>query len=78
MPYPMGTDVSNAMFAGDSDSWGGPMNGVDMTAQAGVDVGGSSWHSRLTVDSWTLIVILASLAVLWLMGAVVFRRVNIF
>jgi len=66
------------MFVGDSDSWGGPMSGVDLTAQAGVEAGGSSWHTRITVDLWTLIIIFAALAALWVMGAVVFRRVNIF
>jgi len=65
-------------FAADSDTWGGPLNGVDMVAQAGLDVGNSSWHSRLSIDSWTLMIILGALAVLWLMGGVVFRRVNIF
>jgi len=75
----MGTDYSNAMFAGDSDTWGGgPMNGVDLQAQAGIDIGNSSWHSRITIDFWTLIIILGALTVLWVMGGVVFRRVNIF
>jgi hypothetical protein len=78
MPLPMGANYTDAMFAGDSDTWGGPMNGVDMTAQAGVDIGGSSWHSRITIDLWTLIIIFAALSALWVMGAVVFRRVNIF
>lgn len=78
MPLPMGANYTDAMFAGDSDTWGGPMNGVDMTAQAGVDIGKSSWHTRMTVDLWTLIIIFGALTVLWVMGAVVFRRVNIF
>ena len=65
-------------FGVDSDSWGGPMNGVDMVAQAGVEAGGNSWHSRITIDLWSLIIILGALAVLWVLGGVVFRRVNIF
>lgn len=76
MPLPLGSDYTNAMFAGDSDSWGGPLNGVDVSANAGVSVGNSSWHSRVTVDLWCLIVIFGSLALLWVMGGVIFRRVN--
>lgn len=69
----------NDMFAADSDTWGGsPMDGVDLVAQAGVQAGGNSWHSRLSVDLWSMIVILGALAVLWILGGVVFRRVNIF
>lgn len=68
----------NETFASDSDSWGGPMNGVDMVAQAGVQAGNNSWHSRITIDLWSLIIIVGALAGLWILGGVVFRRVNIF
>lgn len=64
-------------MVGDADTWGGPMDGVDIDAQMGIDVGGSHWHSRMTIDLWTLIIILGSLALLWLLGGVVFRRVNV-
>ena len=74
----IGTNYSTQTFATDSDSWGGPMNGIDMTAQAGVDIGGNSWHSRLSIDLWCLLIILGSLMALWVLGGVVFRRVNIF
>lgn len=54
-----------------------PMNGVDLTAEAGIGLGGSRWHSRMTIDLWSLVVILGALALLWLLGGVVFRRVNV-
>lgn len=75
--FTSGSDQMNAMFAGDSDSWGGPMNGVDLTAEAGVSIGGSRWHSRMTIDLWTVVIVLGALALLWLLGGVVFKRINI-
>ena len=65
-------------FSSDADTWGGPMNGVDLEAQAGISAGNSSLSSRISVDLWTLIIIVGALALLWLMGGVIFRRVNIF
>lgn len=64
-------------FAVDSDSWGGPQNGVDMIAEAGIQAGANSWHSRMSIDLWSMLIILGSLALLWILGGVVFRRVNI-
>lgn len=64
------------MLVGDSDSWGGPMNGVDLDMQAGVALGNNRWHSRMTVDLWSLIIIFGALLTLWVLGGVVFRRVN--
>ncbi len=61
-----------------AEDWAGsPMNGVDISAEAGVAVGGNSWHSRMTIELWSLVVILGSLALLWVLGGVVFRRVNV-
>ncbi len=60
------------------ESWAGsPMNGVDMQAEAGVSVGGNSWHSRMTIELWSIVLIVGALALLWLLGGVVFRRVNV-
>lgn len=64
-------------MVGDSDSWGGPQNGVDIDAQMGVGVAGSRWDTRITIELWTLVIILGALGILWLMGGVVFRRVNV-
>ena len=61
-----------------SEAWAAsPLNGVDISAQAGIDVGPSSWHTRMTVDLWSMVIILGALALLWILGGVVFRRVNI-
>lgn len=77
MSWRAGSDPGNAMFAGDSDTWGGPQNGVDLVAEAGVGIGGSHWHSNMTIDSWTIVIVLGSLGLLWLLGGVVFKRINI-
>ena len=76
MAYGIGSGMDE-MLVGDSDSWGGPMNGVDLEASAGVSLGGNKWHTRMTVDLWSLIIIVGSLALLWVLGGVVFRRVNV-
>lgn len=69
------------MYAVNEDlpqAWAGsPMDGVDLSAEAGLSVGASSWHSRMTVDLWSFVVIIGALALLWVLGGVVFRRVNI-
>jgi hypothetical protein len=64
-------------FVPESDSWGGPLGGVDMQAEAGFDIGGTGIHGSATIEVWTFIIIVGSLALLWLFGGVVFRRINI-
>lgn len=61
---------------GDSDSWGGPMGGVDINAQAGIEVGSGKWHARMTTDLWSVLLILGALAGLWFLGGVVFKSVR--
>lgn len=74
MPY--GTNYSDV--DGMPEAWAGsPLNGVDLDAEAGFSLGGNAWHSRMTIELWSLVVILGSLALLWVLGGVVFRRVNV-
>jgi len=77
MSYGTGTSLDD-MFAGDSDTWGAPNNGVDLQAEAGIQVGAGKWHARMTSDLWSMVIILGALAALWILGGVVFRNVNIF
>lgn len=77
MAYGVNSDPQNLMFVGDADSWGGPNDGVDLEASAGIGVGGSSWHTRMTINLWQFILIIGALALLWALGGVVFRRINI-
>jgi hypothetical protein len=61
-----------------SEAWAAsPMNGVELSAQAGFEFGPNSWHSRMTVDLWSFIIIIGALVALWVLGGVVFRRVNV-
>jgi hypothetical protein len=61
-----------------SEAWAAsPMNGVELSAQAGFEFGSNSWHSRMTVDLWQFIIIVGSLALLWVLGGIAFRRVNV-
>jgi hypothetical protein len=61
-----------------SEAWAAsPLNGVDLNAEAGVSFAGNAWHSRMTVDLWSFIIIIGALVALWVLGGVVFRRVNV-
>lgn len=77
MSYGVGTQGDAAMF-GDADSWGGPGNGVDIAGEAGMNVGPVAWHARISTDLWTLIIMLLALGALWVLGGVVFRKINLF
>lgn len=64
--------------AAPSEAWAAsPMNGVDLNAEAGIALGGNAWHARMTVELWSLVIILGALVALWVLGGVVFRRVNV-
>lgn len=79
MSYGIGTARQEEMMYGDADSWGGgPMNGIDLQAEAGMQVGPVAWHANISSDVWTLIIMLGSLGLLWVLGGVVFRKINIF
>lgn len=77
MAFGVGVSGDEAMF-GDPSSWDGPQNGVDVSAEAGMNVGPVKWHAQISTDTWTLIIMLASLAALWVLGGVVFRKINLF
>jgi hypothetical protein len=71
MTYQVSDDLGEAWAAS-------PMNGVDLNASAGVGYGDNTFSSKLTVDGWTVAIILTALGLLWLFGGVIFRRINIF
>lgn len=76
MSYGIGASMDESMF-GDADGWGGPLGGVDLVGEAGVQVGDARWHARMTSDLWSVVIILGALAGLWFLGGIVFRNVNI-
>lgn len=57
--------------------WGGPLNGTDIEAGVGASIGGRGFGANLSVDVWSAIIILGALALLWFMGGVVFKKINL-
>lgn len=55
---------------GEADSWGGPADGVDLVEQAAGELVGGDDYSG---DRWLFVIIIGSLAILWILGAGVFR-----
>lgn len=53
------------------------MDGVDLQAEAGVQVGSNKWHSRMTIELWSMVYIIGAVVLLWILGGIVFRRINI-
>lgn len=60
---------------GDADTWGGPMNGVDLVEESGAD---PVKEYRMSPDLWAMLIILGAIGGLWFLGGIVFRKVNIF
>lgn len=77
MSFGVGTSLDEMYYGSDPDTWGGPMGGVDLVTEAGVQVGNAKWHARMTSDLWSVVIILGALAGLWFLGGIVFRNVNI-
>lgn len=60
---------------GDADSWGGPVNGVDVMEHiAGVK---RAKHADMSVDTYMFIIIMVALGILWLLGGVVFKSARL-
>jgi hypothetical protein len=55
---------------GDADSWGGPVNGIEVESQMGGTIRAAK--DKLPTDSAQFIVIVACLALLWVLGGAVF------
>lgn len=78
MSWGIGTtgDVSFDVVDG-SDSWGGPMNGIDVVRHEGSPTLSTSWHGRIGVDAYLFLVIMGALAALWLLGGVLFKNATL-
>lgn len=59
---------------GDSDSWGAPQGGVDLTAHAGIK---TNVFNRVSEDHYLALIILVALGLLWLFGGVIFKSARI-
>lgn len=56
---------------GDSDSWGGPDNGVDLMEHIN---GAPVKSSGVSEDAYLALTIIGALVVLWLLGGLVFKN----
>jgi hypothetical protein len=60
---------------GDADSWGGPVNGVDVMEHiSGVK---RAKHANMSSDAYMFGIIIVALALLWLLGGVVFKSARL-
>lgn len=60
--------ASNQNF-GEADSWGGPMDGIDVIEHVGSSLAPSK-TSRVSEDTYMFFIIVGALACLWLLGGV--------
>lgn len=71
-----GVGTSRDIGYGDAESWGGPANGVDVLDH----ISGDTRHGRtanVSSDTYMAIVILTALALLWLLGGVIFKNARL-
>ena len=61
---------------GDAESWGGPQDGVDILQ--GIEGTATKKKSAaIAKDTYTFIIIVIALALLWVMGGTIFRNARI-
>jgi hypothetical protein len=77
MSFMVGEYTDASQYAGASSWQGAPMDGVDLVAEGGVQVGSGKWHARMTTDLWSVVLILGAIAGLWILGGFVFKNVTI-
>lgn len=60
---------------GSADAWSGaPADGVDVMSHANI---GTKWHQNLSTDTYMFLIMLGALALLWILGGLVFKTANI-
>lgn len=69
-----GIGVQGDIGYGDPDSWGGPMDGVDVEQSLGASLEVSS---RLPQDTWQFVFMIAAIIGLWVMGGLLFKSVRL-
>jgi hypothetical protein len=75
MAYGVGVSGDQTFDPNDgSDQWGGPMNGIDLQGHAQVPGVSTKWHGNLSVDTYLFLIMMGALALLWLLGGVVFKN----
>lgn len=77
MAFGIGTRGDVSFGPDGSDTWGGPLNGVDVTDHQGTGAVSTSWHANLSVDTYVFLLIMGALAMLWLLGGVVFKNARL-
>lgn len=78
MAFGIGTRGDVSFGPDGSDTWGGPMNGVDVTAHDGnARAVNTAWHANLSVDTYLFLLMMGALALLWLLGGVAFKNARL-
>lgn len=75
MSFGIGDGDTVAGYGSVQEGWqGAPYDGVDLLDHALVS---APWHARIPSDTYLFMIIIGALVVLWLLGGVAFKSVNI-
>lgn len=77
MSFGLGTYASDVTGYGDADSWGGPANGIDVVGHISDDFKKASRGGNMSSDFYMFVVIMVAVAILWLLGGVVFKSARL-
>jgi hypothetical protein len=77
MSWGLGTYASEVAGYGDADSWGGPVNGIDVVGHISDDFKKASKGGSVSSDTYMFIIVMAAVAALWLLGGVVFKSARL-
>lgn len=75
MSFGIGSLQTAVAGYGDADSWGGPVNGVDILQHSGIDT--DSVKAQKSVDFCMFLTIIGALVLLWVLGGLVFKNARL-
>lgn len=76
MSFYTGEGTTTMNNFGDSDSWGGPVDGIDVMNHITGSANAVAKSTGISEDGYAFIIMILALAGLWLLGGVVFKSVR--